>query len=83
MDSKLPKALRATRLPGRWPRRPSFRYDALYADGTVLVDVKADEVMRGRRFPADAWATLQAAETACGNDVPGDWVEYATGRRLP
>lgn len=83
MDAALPKALRATRLPTRWPmRRPSFAYDAMYPDGTVAVDVNADEVLQGRRFPADAWATREAAEDVCGDDSPGDWVEYATGRRL-
>ena len=82
-DARLPAALRATRLPGRWPlRRPFFKYDALYPDGTVAVDVNADEVLQGRHLPADAWTTRRAVEEACGDGVPGDWVEYATGRRL-
>lgn len=76
-------ALRATRLPARWPRRrPSFRYDAMYSDGTVVADVDADDVLQGHRLPADAWATRHAAEEACGDGVSGAWIEYATGRRL-
>lgn len=43
----LPMALRATRLPRWWPcRRPSFKYDAMYPDGTVAVDVDVDEVLQ-------------------------------------
>ena len=76
-------ALRATRLPRPWPfRRPCFKYDAMYAEGTVAVGVDIDDVLQGRHFPADAWATRRAVEKACGDGVPGDWVEYATGRRL-
>lgn len=82
-DFALPKALRATRLPARWPwSRPRFKYDAIYPDGTLAVDVDADVVLQGRRMPADAWATRQAAEEACRDGVPGTWVEYATGRQL-
>lgn len=82
-ETQLPTALRATRLPARWPwRRPGFRYDAMYAHGTVVADIDADDVLKGRRLPADAWATRRAAEQACGDGVPGAWVEYATGRRL-
>ena len=56
----------------------------MYPDGTVAVGVDVDDVLQGRRFPADAWATRQAAELACGDRVgaPGDWVEYASGRPL-
>lgn len=82
-EPALPKALRATRLQARWPwSRPSFKYDAMYPDGTVAADVDADDVLQGRRLPADAWVTRQAAEEACEDGIPGFWVEYATGRRL-
>lgn len=82
-EPALPKALRATRQLARWPwSRPSFKYDAMYPDGTVVADVDADDVLQGRRLPADAWATRQAAEEACGDGIPGAWVEYATGRQL-
>lgn len=82
-ESTVPKAIRATRLPGRWPlNRPRFKYDAMYPDGTVAPDVDADYVLQSRRLPADAWVTRQAADEACGDGVPGTWVEYATGRRL-
>lgn len=83
MDAGLPKALRAKRLPGRWTFRSSlFTYDAMFPDGAVSLAVNADEVLQGRRFPADAQVTRQAAEDAAGDDQPGDWVEYATGRLL-
>lgn len=40
-ERSLPTALRATRLPARWPwRRPGFRYDARYFDGSVVQGVE-------------------------------------------
>ena len=54
----------------------------MYPDGTVAAAVDADHVLQGRRLPADAWATRRAAEEACGDGIPGAWVEYATGRRM-
>lgn len=54
----------------------------MYPDGSVAADVDADDVLGGGRLPADAWATRQAAEEACGYGVPGPWVEYATGSQL-
>lgn len=54
----------------------------MHPDGSVAADVDVDDVLRGGRLPADAWATRQAAEEACGDAAPGTWVEYATARRL-
>jgi prepilin-type processing-associated H-X9-DG protein len=65
---------------GRKKRR--FRYDALYADGHVERDVNVDAALEGGHFPADAWATRDAADVACPEVGTGQWVEYATGRVL-
>jgi hypothetical protein len=54
-----------------------------FADGQIVRDVDVDEVLQGRRLPADAWATREAAERACPEIGQGAWVEYATGRRVP
>lgn len=80
-----PLALRATAsfkktLLGR--RKRVFRYDAYYADGRVDRNVNADAVLDGRSLPADAWATRDAAETACPETGTGPWVEVGTGRLL-
>jgi hypothetical protein len=85
LNPALPMAVRATAelrrtLIGR--KRRIFRYDARFADGRVAHDVRIDQVLQGRRFPADAWATRGAAEATCPETGPGDWVEYPTGRRL-
>lgn len=63
-------------------RRRLFRYDARFPDGRIAGDVNIDDVLQGRLFPADAWATRHAAEAACPEGGTGEWVEYATGRRL-
>lgn len=81
----LPVAIRATAevktsLFSR--RRRKLRFDARFADGHVVRDVNVDDALQGQRFPADAWLTREAAEAACPRNGPGDWVEYATGRRL-
>lgn len=81
----LPLAIRATaevELSLFNRKRRKLRYDARFADGHVVRDVNVDDVLQGRRFPADAWTTRKAAEAACPEDGLGDWVEYATGRRL-
>jgi hypothetical protein len=83
--AELPRALRAVAswkrtLLGRQKR--VFRFDALYSDGHVDTDVNANEVLDGWRFPADAWATRDAAEAACPQAGTGPWVEYATGLLL-
>lgn len=80
-----PTALRAvassrTTLFGR--RRRVIHYDARYADGHVEHDVDADQVLDGQHLPADAWATRNAAETACPEVGTGPWVESDTGRLL-
>lgn len=81
-EVRLPQALRATRLRGRWPfGRPSFRYDVLFGDGSLVTGVSADRVLQGHLLPADAWATREAAQQVAGDGEPGVWVEYATGRR--
>ena len=79
------RAIRAIAMPetsafGRKKRK--FRYDALFADGRVERDVDVDAALEGGRFPADAWATRQAAEASCSGAGVGQWVEYATGRVL-
>jgi hypothetical protein len=81
----LPVAIRATAEVGTSlfsRKRRNLRYDARFADGHVVRDVNVDDVPQGRRFPADARTTREAAEAACPENGPGDWVEYATGRRL-
>ena len=81
--TQLPRAIRANRVSARWPfHRPTFKYDALYPDGTVAIGVNADQVLQSRRLPADAWVTRQAADDASVDGGPGSWVEYATGRPL-
>lgn len=83
---ELPLALRATAerkatlLAGS---RRAVSFDALFEDGRVVRDVDVDEVLQGRAFPADAWATRHAAELACPELGTGAWVEYPTGRELP
>ena len=82
----LPVAVRATaeiRSSVNPQRRRFFTYDARFADGQIVRDVDVDEVLQGRRLPADAWATREAAERACPEIGQGAWVEYATGRRVP
>ena len=81
----MPVAVRATAqveaaLFGR--RRRVIRFDARFADGHVERDVNIDGVLHGRRLPADAWATRDAAAAACPEVGTGAWIEYATGRRL-
>lgn len=83
--SESPSALRATAsrrrsVSGR--RRRVLRYDVRYADGHVEHDVDVDTVLNGRRVPADAWATREAAEAACPKEGVGQWVELGTGRLL-
>jgi hypothetical protein len=63
-------------------RRRVVTYDARYADGHVDLDVHLDQVLEGRRLPADGWATRDAANAACPSEGIGAWVEYATGRVL-
>lgn len=78
-------AIRATAM---WARtalgrtKRTFRYDALFADGHVERDVDVDRALEGRSFPADAWATREAAEATCPEAGSGQRVEYATGRVL-
>jgi hypothetical protein len=75
--------MRATRVQAKGLlRRHTYRYDALLTDGSVILGVTADQILQGRRFPADASATRVAAERASGDEGPGAWVEYTTGRRL-
>lgn len=64
-------------------KRERFAYDARLADGTIMQDVRVDEALQGGRYPADAWATRQAADRACPAAGPGPWIEYATDRTLP
>ncbi|MHA3947181.1 hypothetical protein [Cellulomonas bogoriensis] len=78
-----PTALRATAriettLFGR--RKRVVRYDARYADGRIEHDVHVDEVLEGRRLPADAWTARHASDAACPELGTGSWVEYPTGR---
>ena len=84
-DGALPVAVRATarvEMSLLRRRRRVVRYDARFADGRVERDVNLDSVLQGRRLPADAWATRDAAEAACPEVGTGTWVEYATGRPL-
>ena len=76
----LPVAVRATAGIGSsaFGRRCRvFSYDERFADGQIVRDVNVDEVLQGRRLPADAWASREAAERACPQVGQGDWVEYA------
>lgn len=67
-------AIRATAMMERTVlarTRRRIRYDALFADGRVQQDVDVDAALDGRRYPADAWATREAAEATCPEIGPG------------
>lgn len=80
----LPSALRATAGVKKSPlsrrRRRVLQFDAQYSGGHIELNVDADKILQGARYPADAHATRMAAERACPAVGTGPWVEYATGR---
>ncbi|MCQ1957539.1 hypothetical protein NNX39_13635 [Arthrobacter sp. zg-Y826] len=58
-------------------------YDVRYADGEVQSCVNIDDVLQGARYPADFHTTVSGAKAVAGRGVPGEWVDYPYGRRLP
>jgi hypothetical protein len=60
------------------------RYEVWHEDGSIAVLSRSqlDRLLDGRRFPADYWASLEAADKALAEGDRESWIEYATGRRL-
>ncbi|MEV7398109.1 hypothetical protein [Aeromicrobium sp. NPDC092404] len=58
--------------------RRVIEYDAKYPDGRVELNVDADTVLQGRRFPDRARKTRAAADAACPETGTGPWVEHET-----
>ncbi|MDO9409414.1 hypothetical protein [Patulibacter sp.] len=77
-DRESPSAVRAAASvrPSRWRRRPRrfVRYDALWADGRVELDVGLSDAMY-RGHPADFEPVRRAVHAACPEVGTGRWVD--------
>ena len=71
--------------PRRWHiLRRSERYEVWQVAGEApLVTMKdLDALLDARRYPADFWAAVHAADAAFAEGDRQSWIEFGTGRRV-
>lgn len=76
---------RAARRSGWWHFvRGRRRYEVWVPDArSVVVSLgKLDQLLAGRRFPADFWAAVNEADHAFESGDRSAWIESGTGRRM-
>jgi hypothetical protein len=67
---------------GGWLRR-SRRYEVWQPDGQKVIALRQlDDLLQGRRYPADFWAVVHAADAAFERGARQSWFESGTGREV-
>ena len=65
--------------------RGSAWYELWRGEGppAVLTRSQLDRSLDGRRYPADYWVAVDAADAAFAEGDRTSWIEFGTGLRLP
>lgn len=67
--------------PHRWPLRDRYELRLKSGDALSCTPARLDELLDARRWPADYWAMLRAADGA-HSDGDRSLISWATGQRL-